>query len=108
MSEMKVLTLKSLQDWLGIENKKFRRRFCRALITSLLHDFSTFDNWYYTMFSLKKTRKTYQKPRINEAVVDLEGLVCTSGFEKTQVDRLHNINAEPESSSYYEPLNLEF
>jgi len=47
MSEMKVLTLNSLQDWLGIENEKFRRRFCRALIASHLRVFTTFDNWYY-------------------------------------------------------------
>ena len=37
---------------------------------------------------------TYQKPRVNEAVVDLEGLVCTSGFKTLQVDQLRNVNAD--------------
>ena len=48
-------------------------------------------NWYYTMFSLK-TRKTYQSPRTKVAKVDLEGLVCTSGFKAVNVDELHNMN----------------
>ena len=60
------------------------------------------------MFSLKKTKKAYQTPRTAVAEVDLEGIVCHSVYEKTHVDRLHNINAEDETSAYYEPLNVEF
>ena len=55
-----------------------------------------------------KTKRIYASPHVKVAETDLEGLVCTSGFENTQVDRLHNINAEPASSSYYEPLDVEF
>ena len=43
------------------------------------------------MFSLK-TRKTYQSPRTKVAEVDLEGLVCTSGFKALNVDELQNMN----------------
>lgn len=41
-----------------------------------------------------KTKKDYLAPRSVVAEVDLEGLVCTSGFKRLQVDELHNMNAE--------------
>ena len=62
----------------------------------------------YNNFKDMKTKRRFVSPHVKVAETDLEGLICTSGFEKTQVDRLHNINAEPETSSYYEPLNVEF
>ena len=44
------------------------------------------------MFSVKKTRKAYQVPRAAVSEVDLEGLICTSGFNALHVDELHNMN----------------
>ena len=44
------------------------------------------------MFGMKKTRRIYQSPCTKVAEVDLEGLVCTSGFKRLQVDELHNMN----------------
>ena len=61
-------------------------------------------NWYYTMFSLK-TRKTYQSPHTEVTEVDLEGLVCTSGFQTLQVDELRNVNADNTAT---EQLYFEF
>lgn len=55
------------------------------------------------MFSLKKTKKEiYHSPLSRVSEVDLEGLLCTSAYQKVQVDQLHNINADPNYSS--EPL----
>ena len=56
------------------------------------------------MFSLK-TRKTYQSPRTKVAEVDLEGLVCTSGYQTLQVDELRNVNADNTAN---EQLYFEF
>lgn len=44
------------------------------------------------MFSAKKTRRIYQSPHTSVTEVDLEGLVCTSGFKAVNVDELHNMN----------------
>ena len=41
----------------------------------------------------KRTKKDYLVPRSAVTEVDLEGLVCTSGFKRLQVDELHNMNA---------------
>ena len=82
-----------------------------TLIISILYRLITFDNWYYTMFSLKKTRKSYQKPRINEALVDLEGLICQSDlWLGAQVDEHKNINSltGSETEGKAEPLYFEF
>ena len=59
------------------------------------------------MFSAKKTRRIYQSPCTKVAEVDLEGLVCTSGFKTLQVDQLHNINADTEAAAA-EELYFEF
>ena len=40
----------------------------------------------------KRTKKDYLVPRSAVTEVDLEGLVCTSGFKRLQVDELHNMN----------------
>ena len=40
----------------------------------------------------KRSKKDYLVPRSAVTEVDLEGLVCTSGFEKSNVDELHNMN----------------
>ena len=60
------------------------------------------------MFSLKKTRRTYQKPRINEALVDLEGSLLLPGSQtvNTQWDRLKNVNKE-EGDGVGTPLYFE-
>ena len=39
-----------------------------------------------------RTKKDYLVPRTVVTEVDLEGLVCTSGFKRIQVDELHNMN----------------
>lgn len=59
------------------------------------------------MFSAKKTRRIYQSPCTKVAEIDLEGLVCTSGFKTLQVDQLHNINADTEAAAA-EELYFEF
>ena len=59
------------------------------------------------MFSAKKTRRIYQSPHTKVAEVDLEGLICTSGFKTMQVDQLHNINADAEAMKA-EELYFEF
>lgn len=59
------------------------------------------------MIGLNKKRKMYLSPRTSSAEVDLEGLVCTSGFKTLQVDQLHNINADPEAAAA-EELYFEF
>ena len=59
------------------------------------------------MFSAKKTRRIYQSPCTKVAEVDLEGLVCLSGFKTLQVDQLHNINADAEAVAA-EELYFEF
>lgn len=64
-------------------------------------------NWYYTMFSLK-TRKTYQSPCTKVAEVDLEGLVCTSGFKRLQVDELHNMNIDDDATGANSEHYFEF
>lgn len=40
----------------------------------------------------KRTKKDYLVPSSVVTEVDLEGLVCTSGFKRLQVDELHNMN----------------
>ena len=40
----------------------------------------------------KRTKKDYLVPRSAVTEVDLEGLVCTSGFKRLQVDELHTMN----------------
>lgn len=44
------------------------------------------------MFSVKKTRKTYQVPRAAVSEVDLEGLICNSVRFNIQVNELENMN----------------
>lgn len=67
----------------------------------------SFHNWYYTMFSLK-TSKIYQSPRTKVAEVDLEGLVCTSGFKRLQVDELHNMNVDDDATGANSEHYFEF
>ena len=47
MSEIKVLTRKSMQDWRKSINESSFGRLCRALTISILYFPATFDNWYY-------------------------------------------------------------
>ena len=42
----------------------------------------------------KRSKKDYLVPRSAVTEVDLEGLVCTSGFKRLQVDELHNMNVD--------------
>ena len=39
-----------------------------------------------------KTKRQFISPQVKVAETDLEGLICTSGFKRLQVDELHNMN----------------
>ena len=55
-----------------------------------------------------RTKKDYLVPRTVVTEVDLEGLVCTSGFKRIQVDELHNMNVDDDASGANSEHYFEF
>ena len=56
----------------------------------------------------KRSKKDYLVPRSAVTEVDLEGLVCTSGFKRLQVDELHNMNVGDDASGTNSEHYFEF
>jgi hypothetical protein len=57
-------------------------------------------NWYYKMFSAKKTRRIYQSPHTKVAEVDLEGNLLIPGSQTLNVqwDESKNVNISGEKT----------
>lgn len=56
----------------------------------------------------KKSTKDYLAPRTVVTEVDLEGLICASGFLRIQVDELHNMNVDDDASGANSEHYFEF
>ena len=56
----------------------------------------------------KRSKKDYLVPRSAVTEVDLEGLVCASGFKRIQVDELHNMNVGDDASGTNSEHYFEF